>query len=104
MSSKKIPYYAVIFTSKLSKNDEGYEDMAKQMVALAKTQKGYLGIDSARSDIGITVSYWETENDIKLWKAQSEHLLAQEKGKSTWYEWYDVKICKVEREYLYGKK
>ena len=104
MFSKNTPYYAVIFTSKLSKNDAGYEDMAKQMVALAKTQKGYLGIDSARNDIGITVSYWEKIEDIILWKAQSEHQLAQQKGQATWYEWYDVKICKVEQDYQFGEK
>jgi len=106
MSKKLIPYYAVIFTSKLSNNNNnnGYEDMADKMVELAKTQKGFLGIDSARNDVGITVSYWESLEDIKSWKAHSEHLLAQEKGQETWYDWYDVKICRVEREYQFGKK
>ena len=28
------------------------------MEELAKSQKGYLGIESDRSDVGITASYW----------------------------------------------
>lgn len=92
-------YYAVIFTSRLSNNTEGYEEMAQKMEELAKHQKGFLGIDSARNDIGITVSYWRTKEDIKNWKKNTEHLFAQQKGQEKWYSWYNVKICKVEREY-----
>lgn len=91
-------YYAVIFTSKL-KSNEGYSTMAKQMETLAKTQEGFLGIDSARNDLGITVSYWKSLEAIAKWKANSSHLTAQHKGKDLWYSWYKVRVCKVEREY-----
>lgn len=37
-------------------------------------------------------------------KKNSEHLIAQDKGKSIWYKWYDIKICKVERKYCFGQK
>lgn len=92
-------YYAVIFTSIQNKNIEGYSEMAQKMETLAKEQKGFLGIESARNDIGITVSYWESLEAIKTWKQHSEHILAQQKGRSYWYNWYHVRICKVEREY-----
>ena len=93
------PYYAVIFTSTLTKDTEGYSEMAQKMEDLAKTQYGFLGIDSAREDVGITVSYWESLEAIKTWKQNSEHLVAQQKGREQWYSWYNTKICKVEREY-----
>ncbi len=93
------PYYAVIFTSLLSENTKGYHQMAEQMENLAKQQQGFLGIESARDNLGITVSYWKTLEDIKKWQANSEHLLAQKLGKEQWYQWYKVRICKVEREY-----
>ena len=93
------PYYAVIFTSTVTKNTEGYSEMAQKMEDLAKTQSGFLGIDSAREDVGITVSYWESLEAIKTWKQNSEHLIAQQKGREQWYSWYNTKICKVEREY-----
>ncbi len=93
------PYYAVIFTSTLTENTEGYSEMAQKMEDLAKTQSGFLGIDSAREDVGITVSYWESLDAIKIWKQHSEHLVAQQKGREQWYSWYNTRICKVEREY-----
>ena len=93
------PYYAVIFTSKQNGTDSEYAIMAAKMEKLAKLQPGYIGIESARNDIGITISYWETLDTIKRWKENTAHLFAQEKGKSNWYSWYKVRICKVEREY-----
>ena len=97
------PYYAVIFTSTLTSNTEGYNEMSKKMEALANKQDGFLGIDSAREGVGITVSYWGSLEAIKTWKQNSEHLLAQQKGKEQLYSWYNTKICKVEREYEFGK-
>ena len=97
------PYYAVIFTSSHSNNTEGYNDMANQMEVLAKEQKGYLGIESARDTVGITVSYWESLEAIKNWKQQTDHLVAQQKGQQEWYSWYKVRICKIEREYEFFK-
>lgn len=99
----KTPYYAVIFTSTQSENTEGYDDMANQMETLAKAQNGFLGIESARNSVGITVSYWESIEAIKNWKQQSDHLVAQQKGKQDWYTWFKVRICKVEREYEFFK-
>lgn len=98
-----IPYYAVIFTSVRNNDAEGYSEMADSMAALAKKQPGYLGFESARNETGISVSYWQTLDDIKHWKQQSEHLLAQKFGREKWYLYYKVRICKVEREYEFGE-
>jgi len=95
-------YYAVIFTSKQEEDDSGYQKMAEKMEALAKQQPGYIGVESAKETIGITISYWESLDAIKNWKENSAHLFAQEKGKTDWYSWYKVRICKVEREYEFG--
>ncbi len=94
-----IPYYAVIFTSIKSEFDEGYDEEAIKMVALAKQQPGFLGVESARNEIGITVSYWKDLESIKKWKQNLDHLDAQIKGRSKWYEKYTVRIALVEREY-----
>jgi len=93
------PYYAVIFTSTLIENPEGYEEMAEQMDKLVSTQPGFLGYESARDQVGITVSYWDSLEAIRNWKANQDHLIAQEKGKSLWYSDYKVRICKVEMAY-----
>lgn len=103
MSTHFKSYYAVIFTSKKNEMDTGYAEMAEQMEALAKLQPGFISIESARNKIGITVSYWESLESITNWKQNTEHLIAQLKGKQDWYSWYDIKICKVEREYSFNK-
>lgn len=51
------PYYAVIFTSLRAEGDQGYGAMAGRMLALAAMQPGFLGVESARDGVGITVSY-----------------------------------------------
>ncbi|NNL15145.1 MAG: antibiotic biosynthesis monooxygenase [Flavobacteriaceae bacterium] len=99
----KSEYYAVIFTSKMTDVTKGYEAMSKEMESLAKQQKGYLGMDSARNEIGITVSYWDSLEAIKNWKGNLQHETAQKKGKQKWYSQYHVRICKVEREYSFSK-
>ena len=93
------PYYAVIFTSIKSELDEGYDEMAIKMITLAKQQQGFLGVDSARNEVGITVSYWKDLASIKNWKQNLDHIDAQIKGKMKWYEKYTVRIALVEREY-----
>jgi heme-degrading monooxygenase HmoA len=96
-------YYAVIFTSERTEIEEGYLAMAERMETLAKEQEGFIGVESARSEIGITVSYWKNLESIKKWKQNMEHLIAQEKGRSDWYESYTTRICLVEREYSFKK-
>lgn len=97
------PYYAVIFTSVQTENIEGYTEMATLMENLAKQQSGFLGIESARNEIGITVSYWQDLESIKNWKANLEHLKAQKTGRKQWYSYYKVRICRVEREYEFTR-
>ena len=97
-------YYAVIFNSVLNEDAEGYEEMADQMVELAKQQAGFLGFESVRSEIGITISYWESLDAIKNWKQNSEHLFAQKIGKEKWYQSFALRICKVERQYYFDAK
>lgn len=100
MQGQSTSYYAVIFTSKRTNSDNGYEKMAVAMEELAQKEEGFLGIESARdAKLGITVSYWATLEDIKRWKDHAAHKIAQEKGKSDWYEQYQVRICKVEGSY-----
>lgn len=95
------PYYAVIFTSLKSDAIEGYEEMAARMEALAKQQPGYLGMESARNDVGITVSYWSSLEAIEAWRTHAAHVTAQQRGKEAWYEYYSVRVCKVERAYSF---
>ena len=95
------PYYAVIFSSLRTDPDPEYGAMAERMEALAREQPGFLGVESARNEIGITVSYWESLEAIRAWKQHAEHLVAQRMGREQWYSAYCVRVCRVEREYTF---
>ncbi len=95
------PYYAVIFSSMRTPGDRGYAETARRMEELAGRQEGFLGVESTRGEdgFGITVSYWASEQAIARWKADLEHLAAQQLGRRTWYEHYEIRVAKVERAY-----
>lgn len=95
------PYYAVIFAStRRQGQEEEYQRTASRMMALAALQPGFLGVDSARSDgVGITVSYWQSEDAIMNWKNQVEHAEARRMGRTNWYAAYELRVAKVERAY-----
>lgn len=99
----KPPYYAVIFTSIRTKGDHGYGEMADKMMDLAKQQDGFLGVESARNEIGITVSYWRDLESIRKWKEHTEHTIARENGRKIWYEAFKTRIAKVESDYEFYK-
>lgn len=95
----KPPYYAVIFTSHRTDGENSYSEMAQKMVELASKQEGFLGVESAREEVGITVSYWSSVEAIRRWKANVEHREAQRLGHEKWYSSFKVRVSKVERDY-----
>jgi heme-degrading monooxygenase HmoA len=96
-------YYAVIFTSQRTPQDTAeYAAMAERMETLARQMPGFLDVESARGGdgIGITVSYWQDLESIRCWREHAEHQAAQRLGRTRWYQWYKLRICKVETEYV----
>ena len=99
-STPSPPYTAVIFTSvRTAGDDEGYATMAAAMDDLVSRQPGFLGADSARDGVGLTVSYWRDEAAARGWKQVAEHLVAQQQGRAHWYRAYRVRVATVTREY-----
>ena len=95
-------YIAVIFTSMHSgKGIEAYSSISDRMVEIASKQGRYLGIEGSRDEngMGITVSYWKSEESIRKWKENSEHLEAQKLGGEKWYKNFSLRIARVIREY-----
>jgi heme-degrading monooxygenase HmoA len=95
------PYFAVVFTSLRTEGEAGYGEMSARMEELARTQPGYLGIESARGadGLGITVSYWASEDAMRAWKQNAEHAIARRRGREEWYRAWRVRVCRVERDY-----
>jgi heme-degrading monooxygenase HmoA len=96
------PYYAVIFSAKHSGQAKAaYDRTAERMNELAAEQPGFLGIETVRGEdgFGITVSYWSSDDAISAWKANAEHVAAQDLGTSVWYSHFELRVAKVERAY-----
>lgn len=96
------PYYAVIFSSQRTADDEpGYAATAQCMDELVRQQPGYLGHESTRdaSGFGITVAYFDSEQSIAAWRDNVEHAAARREGHRLWYEHLELRIAKVERAY-----
>jgi glutathione S-transferase len=100
--------FAVIFASQYSGTGvpDGYDAAADAMVALAKKQPGFLGIESARGadGFGITVSYWDSLEAIKNWREHPEHRAVQARGRESYYARYDLRVCSVERGYRFDRE
>ena len=92
------PYYAVIFTSIRTDGDNGYGETAQKMLSFASEQPGFLGFETARQEIGISVSYWSSLDAITAWRKNYSHKQAQAHVKD-WYKAFRVRVCRVEREY-----
>ena len=97
----ELPYYAVIFTAQRADGDHGYAAMADRMSDMALASPGCLGMESTRNagGFGITVSYWRDEASILAWKADAQHLVAQQLGQDRWYKHYSLRVALVERHY-----
>ncbi len=96
--------YAVIFKAKSNTLDNEYITMANRMRELAIEKYGCTDfISVSENDIELTISYWKSEEDIKEWKKDTEHIIAQELGQSKWYDSYTIQIAKVVREYSNSK-
>jgi heme-degrading monooxygenase HmoA len=103
VKTPKIPYYAVIFTSIRTSEDNGYEKMADEIVDIVSKQKGFLGAESVRNEegFGMTISYWDSLDSINKWRNNGPHMQAKEMGKKTWYSKYMIRICKVENGHYF---
>lgn len=96
------PYYAVIFTSLRTSGDNGYSKMADALEKSVINQPGFLGYESAREGLGITVSYWSDEESVRNWKENVLHTKARNLGREKWYSEFKVRVAKVERDYGFG--
>lgn len=97
------PYYAVIFTSVRTEGDQGYSEMSDRMTELVQEQDGFLGMESARNDTGITVSYWRDLESIRKWRDNPDHITARRSGREKWYKSFKTRISLVERDYEFEK-
>lgn len=93
--------YSVIYTAKLREDALKYREAAEQMEKKMRTYDGFVSFESARGadGFGITVCIWESLEALQAWKKDLDHQEAQRRGKTEWYEYYKVRVAKIEYEY-----
>ncbi len=92
--------YAVIFKAEINKVDDSYTVMAKRMREIAVKDYDCINFSSiTEGNIEVAISYWHSKEQIKQWKQNKEHLIAQQLGKDKWYKNYTVDIVEVIQQY-----
>lgn len=91
--------YAVIFKAVYKEIDnlsEEYFAMAKQLRLLAQEHYRCQNfVSSTEGNQELAISYWLSLEDIRSWKNDPLHKLAQAKGAEEWYESYSVEIAEL---------
>jgi heme-degrading monooxygenase HmoA len=92
--------YAVIFRATVGELDQEYSEAIERMKILAFEEYGCLEFYALMDGVKrVAISYWKSEEDIRTWKKNSEHLNSQAQGRKKWYESYTVQVANIEREY-----
>ncbi|MGW0932152.1 antibiotic biosynthesis monooxygenase family protein [Streptomyces sp. NPDC002644] len=99
------PYYAVVFTSVRTEDEDGYPETAARMEELVRDVPGFLGMDHARTPGGtaITVGYFRDADALARWRSDAEHRAAQRRGRDQWYAGYTLHVAKVERSHTFSR-
>lgn len=74
-----------------------YNVMAKRMSELASKVPGHIAHKSYFSDDGekVTIVEFESEDALRIWKTDTEHLVAKRAGISTFFTSFRYQICNV---------
>jgi heme-degrading monooxygenase HmoA len=90
----------VLFRSRLNATaGADYHEMAEEMLATAREMPGfidfktYVAVDGER----ISVVRWQDLETMRLWREHPRHMIAQENGRTRWYEWYQIDVAELIR-------
>ena len=80
-----------------------YLDIASQLKEELEQVEGFISIERFRSlnnpEKLLSLSTWESETAIKMWRNQLSHKTAQEKGRLTLFKDYRIRVANVIRDY-----
>jgi len=90
---------AVIFRATVAELDDEYRQTAQRLKTLAFEKYGcreFFSVTEGGEEIAI--SWWDSEQQIRDWKNDPEHRLAQGRGREKWYRSWSIDICEVLRK------
>lgn len=82
-----------------------YDAEAARMEQLASEQPGYLSFKSYTAEDGevIAVSEWADQAAARAWGRQAEHLAAQARGRTDYYQSYTLYACADPRAHQFER-
>jgi heme-degrading monooxygenase HmoA len=92
--------YAVIFKARINKLDTQYQATAKRLRELATkefTCRDFVSV--VENGYEISISYWDSLDDIQAWRENHEHLEAQTLAEGRWYRSVEIEIVELIRDY-----
>jgi heme-degrading monooxygenase HmoA len=89
----------VLFRSKLVEQPDGYAEMAQEMLDTAKSMPGFIDAKSFKAEDGerLTVVWWQDEETLRAWRTHARHLVAQQRGRERWYQYYTLEVAELTR-------
>lgn len=96
----------VLFRSKLAAGaSEEHGAMAAELVARAQGMPGFVDFTIFRGTDGedLLVVHWDSMDALKVWSADTQHIIAKRLGREKWYEYFKVEIAEVTRNYAFDR-
>ena len=96
--------YAVIFEVYPTKNGKDeYLKIASNLKEFLQNREGFISIERFQSLVDenklLSLSFWEDEKAIEIWRNLFEHRIAQDRGNAEIFQDYRIRVAKVERDY-----
>lgn len=96
--------YAVIFEVKVKESGKDeYLSIAAKLKEQLVNMDGFISIERFTSLVEegkiLSLSFWESEEVIKKWKANLDHIEAQTKGRTSLFEDYRIRVAHVVKDY-----
>ena len=101
--------FAVIF--EVTPKEQGKDDylkLAAHLKTMLENREGFISIERFESLIEkgklLSLSFWEDEASIEIWRNIMDHRSAQKSGKSSLFHSYRIRVAKVERDYTHSDR
>jgi heme-degrading monooxygenase HmoA len=95
--------YVVLFhiRPKPGRDEAEYQRTTERMLELVSGIDGFLGVEGFGGEDGseLVVAKFSTDDAIRAWKAQPEHVATQHRGRDEFFSSYQVTIAAVTRSY-----
>ncbi|MBF0383278.1 MAG: antibiotic biosynthesis monooxygenase [Magnetococcales bacterium] len=101
--------FAVIFeVTPTTDGKKEYLEIAAELRKFLTKQKGFISIERFQSLVDenkiLSLSFWQDEEAIKLWRNVIEHRSAQHLGKTKLFDSYRIRVANVVRDYTKHKR